>query len=132
MNTNSVDKVARQKLSVLELARTLGNVSEACRRRGVSRQTFYEYKRRFAEHGHAGLRDLPPFPKHHPMATPEAHVERLLALSLEHPAWGCNRLSDQLKLEGTSISAPTTQNLLNKHELRTRYDRWLRLERHVA
>lgn len=132
MNTNAADKVARQKLSVLELAHTLGNVSEACRRRGVSRQSFYEYKRRFEEAGLEGLRDLPPVPKHHPMTTPEAHVEALLAMSLEHPAWGCNRLSDQLRLEGISISAPTIQNVLNKHGLRSRYDRWLRLERHVA
>ena len=30
-------KLARQRLSVLELAETLDNVSEACRWRGVSR-----------------------------------------------------------------------------------------------
>lgn len=30
-------KVAQHKISVLELAQTLGNVSEACRQRGVSR-----------------------------------------------------------------------------------------------
>jgi len=44
-------KLARQRLSVLELAEALaealGNVSEACRRRGISRTQFYEYKRRF-------------------------------------------------------------------------------------
>ena len=131
-NQAAVEKVARQKLSVLELAEALGNVSEACRRRGLSRQSFYEYKRRFADAGLEGLKDLPPVPKSHPMSTPESHVERLLALSLEHPAWGCNRLSDTLALEGISISAPTIQNLLNKRDLRSRYDRWLALERHAA
>ena len=40
-------KLARGRLSVLELAEALGNVSEACRRRGISRTQFYEYKRRF-------------------------------------------------------------------------------------
>ena len=29
-------KLARQKFSVLELAEAVGNVSEACRRRGIS------------------------------------------------------------------------------------------------
>jgi ACT domain-containing protein len=40
-------RVAHQKLSVLQLAESLRNVSEACRQRGVSRTQFYEYKRRF-------------------------------------------------------------------------------------
>ncbi|MHC1579017.1 MAG: IS481 family transposase, partial [Dehalococcoidia bacterium] len=35
------EKLARQRLSVLELAQALGNVSEACRRRGISRTQFY-------------------------------------------------------------------------------------------
>ena len=48
-------KVARHRLSVLELAKALGNVSEACRRRGISRTQFYEYKRRFQTHGLEGL-----------------------------------------------------------------------------
>jgi hypothetical protein len=78
------------------------------------------------------MKDLPPIPKSHPMSTPEGHVERLLALSLAHPAWGYNRLSDTLRLEGIAISAPTIQSLLNKRDLRSRYDRWLALERHAA
>ena len=41
------EKIAHQRLSVLELAQALGNVSEACRQRDISRSQFYEYKRRF-------------------------------------------------------------------------------------
>ena len=44
-------KVARQRLSVLEMAETLGNISEACRRGGMDRTSFYEWKRRFQTHG---------------------------------------------------------------------------------
>ena len=40
-------KLAEHRLSVLELARELGNVAEACRRRGLDRTSFYEWKRRF-------------------------------------------------------------------------------------
>jgi hypothetical protein len=49
MNRNPRKKIARQRLSVLELAQALGNVSEACRRRGISRTTFYDYKQRFVQ-----------------------------------------------------------------------------------
>jgi len=34
------EKVARHRLSVLELAAALGNASEACRRRGMTRTQF--------------------------------------------------------------------------------------------
>ena len=125
---NAEEKVARQRLSVLELAEALGNASEACRRRGMTRTQFYEYKRRFQTHGVAGLKDLPPVHKAHPQATAPETVERILALSLEHPAWGCCRLSAMLRLAGTVVSSPTIQNILIKHDMGTKYDRLLKLE----
>src|SRR5688572_12172771 len=125
-------KLARQRLSLLELAEALGNVSEACRRRGVSRSQFYEYKRRFQTHGLKGLKDLPPIPKSHPMTTPPEVVAKILELSLAHPAWGCNRLSAMLELEGTYVSSVTIQKILNEQGLGSRYDRWLALEKKHA
>jgi transcriptional regulator of acetoin/glycerol metabolism len=53
---NAATKVAEHRLSVLELARELGNVAEACRRRGMDRTSFYEWKRRFQTHGFEGLK----------------------------------------------------------------------------
>jgi transposase InsO family protein len=125
-------KVARQRLGVLELAKALGNVSEACRQRGMARTQFYEYKRRFQTHGLEGLKDLPPIPKDHPLATPPETVARILALSLEHPAWGCDRLSAALQHEGVAVSSPTIQNILIKHDMGTKYDRLLKLEAQAA
>jgi transposase InsO family protein len=126
------EKLARQRLSVLDLAQALGNVSEACRQRGVSRAQFYEYKRRFQTHGLAGLRDLPPIHKTHPFTTPPEVVERILALSMEHPAWGCSRLRDTLHLEGISVSSVTIQSILNKSGMGSRYERLLKLESQAA
>ena len=124
----SEEKLARHRLSVLELAVQLGNVSEACRRRGMHKSQFYEWKRRFQTHGLEGLKDLPPIHRSHPMTTPAGVVKRVVALSLEHPAWGCTRLSDYLKLDGVSVSSPTVQKILIKHGMASRYDRWLKLE----
>ena len=39
------DKIARRKLSLLELAQELANVSRACKVMGYSRQQFYEIRR---------------------------------------------------------------------------------------
>ena len=126
------EKVARQRLSLLQLAEALGNVSEACRRRGISRTQFYEYKRRFEAHGLEGLKDLPPVHKSHPLTTPPQVEDRIIALSWEHPSWGCARLSNRLKHQGTSISSPTVQRILIKHGLGTLYHRWLRLKERQA
>ena len=41
------DKIARRKLSLLELASDLANVSRACKLMGYSRQQFYEIRRNF-------------------------------------------------------------------------------------
>ncbi len=125
---NAESKLAYQRLSVLELAQSLGNVAEACRQRGVSRTQFYEYKRRFQTHGIEGLKDLPPVHKTHPQTTPPEVVEKLLALSLANPTRGCNWLHDRLLLEGIRVSAPTIQSILNKHDLGSRYERLLKLE----
>jgi transposase-like protein len=88
------EKLARQRLAVLQLAQALGSVSAACRRAGMDRTSFYEWKRRFQTHGLEGLKDRPPVHKSHPMTTPPGVVERVLALSAENPAWGCMRLAD--------------------------------------
>ena len=40
-------KLAHKRLSLLELAESLGNVSEACRRGGLDHTSFCGYKRRF-------------------------------------------------------------------------------------
>ena len=126
------EKLACQRLSLLRLAEELGNVSEACRRRGVSRTQFYEHKRRFEARGLEGLKDLPPIHKSHPLTTPPEVEEHIIALSREHPSWGCTRLSNRLKLEGISISSPTVQRILIKHGLGTRRDRRLRLKERQA
>jgi ACT domain-containing protein len=47
-------KIAQSRLTLLQLAERLRNVSEACRQRGISRSQFYEYKRAFQEHGLEG------------------------------------------------------------------------------
>ncbi len=80
----------------------------------------------------AGLKDLPPVPKTHPQTRPEPVVQRVLALSLEHPAWGCVRLSAMLKREGVSVSSPTIQNILIKHGMGSKFDRLLKLEEKTA
>ena len=42
--TSLSEKIIKPKLGLLELAKQLGNVSQACQVMGYSRDTFYRYK----------------------------------------------------------------------------------------
>jgi transposase InsO family protein len=128
MTTASETKIVRHRLSALQLAEALGNVSIACKKKGISRTQFYEYKRRFQTHGIEGLKDLPPIHKTHPQTTPPDIVDQIIDMSIQHPMWGCQRLSDQLKLKDVCVSAPTIQNILNKNNIGLKYQRLLKLE----
>ena len=76
MTTVQAEKIARRKLSLLQLAQELGNVSKACRIVGYSRQQFYEIRRNFQLHGADGLLDqLPGAKGPHPNRVP-APVDR--------------------------------------------------------
>lgn len=132
MNQKSEQKVIKHKLSVLELAQALGNVSEACKRRGVSRTQFYEWKRRFQTHGIEGLKDLPPIHKTHPFTTPKEVVEKIKELAIRHPSRGCKYLEHLLSSEGIRVSSVTIQKHLDDMGLGKRYDRWLAIERLAA
>lgn len=122
------DDLVRKRKEILELSDRLGNVSEACRRYGIPRSSYYQYRKRFRESGLAGLRDRPSAHKTHPMTTPKAVEQQLIDLSLTHPSWGCVRLAAHLGEAGVTISSPTVQKLLTRHGLATAQDRWLRLE----
>lgn len=126
------EKLAHSRLSVLQLAEELGNVTEACRRAGMDRTSFYAWKKRFSESGFAGLKDLSNAPHHHPFTTPPEVENQLIETAFEHPGWGCTKLSDYLKLNGYKVSSPVAQKILIKHEMGSKYERLIRLEeRHL-
>lgn len=52
----------RRKLKVLDYARETGNVSRACRYHGVSRESYYQWKRAYDAQGEAGLINNKPCP----------------------------------------------------------------------
>jgi hypothetical protein len=116
--------LAQHRLTVLELAETLGNVAEACRRHGMDRSSFYKWKRRYAILGLDGLKDFPPVHNAHPQATPPDVVEMIKRLSMLHPGFGCNKIQELLVSKGHNISSVTVHKILEFHSLNTKESRW--------
>jgi transposase InsO family protein len=58
----------------------VGNVSEFCQQRGISRQTYYKWQKRFAREGEAGLADRSRRPRQCPHATAVQVEEEIVRL----------------------------------------------------
>jgi len=126
-------KVARRKLSLLELASELSNVSRACKVMGYSRQQFYEIRRNFQTYGAEGLIDRLPGPKGpHPNRVSTEIEAAILEHALSHPCHGSTRVEQELRLRGIAVSSGGVRGVWQRHALLTKHERLLRLERTTA
>ncbi len=94
------DKIARRKLSLLELAADLSNVSRACKVMGYSRQKFYEIRRNFQTYGAEGLIDRHPGARGPHSNRVSAEIEQaVLDHALVHPCQGAVWVERELRLK---------------------------------
>jgi transposase InsO family protein len=96
------------------------NRRELCRRFGVSPKTAYKWLTRFRQDGAAGLYEHSRRPHQTPGRTVSDIEAAVVALRMQHSAWGGRKIARRLRdLDGTQVAPSTVTSILHRYGLIT-------------
>ena len=116
--TWKVTDAMSEKREFVELAgRDGANVSELCRRFGISRKTGYKWLHRVRAEGLTGLHERSRRPVRMPVKTVDAMERLVLDVREQHPVWGGRKIRARLEALGhTGLPAASTITaILHRH-----------------
>ncbi len=120
--------VIKHKTGLLNLAAELGNISQACKIMGFSRDTFYRYQTAKESGGLQALFDVNRRKPNIKNRVDEVTEQAVVEYAVSFPAYGQLRASNELRKQGVFVSPSGVRSIWLRHNLASMKQRLRALE----